>query len=203
MNRMILLDVGNMSAKAVLVDSGRFAERWKFDTKGDPEEAIGRLVETGPEGFAYSSVVPDWTGALRSMAGSGLVKRIVEAGHLSGLPFTLSVEEPEKVGPDRLCAAVGAREEHIRSHDCGNQVGTRRSGEGTRFEDASRRSRSLGDGWGRRAARSPSGSSGTSRARSRLQGPPPSSHEFLSSTVNGKGCDREGLLTEEGFHNPG
>jgi type III pantothenate kinase len=108
MNRMILLDVGNMTAKAVLIDSGRFRERWKFDTKGDPDEAISRLVETGPEGFAYSSVVPHWTGALRSMAEKGLVKRMMEASHLSGLPFTLSVEEPEKVGPDRLCAVAGA-----------------------------------------------------------------------------------------------
>lgn len=108
MKRIILLDVGNLAAKAVLVESGRFTKRWEFDTGGDPDEAIGRLVEAGPVGFAYSSVVPAWTRTLRSLSGSGAIKRIVEAGHLVEMPFDLSVEEPEKVGPDRLCAAAGA-----------------------------------------------------------------------------------------------
>lgn len=108
MNRIVLLDVGNLAAKAVLVESGRFTKRWEFDTDGDPDEAIGRLVEAAPEGFAYSSVVPAWTRALRSISGGGPIEKIVEAGLLPELPFGLSVEEPEKVGSDRLCAAAGA-----------------------------------------------------------------------------------------------
>jgi type III pantothenate kinase len=107
-NRIILLDVGNVAAKAVLVESARFTKRWRFDTAGDPGEAIERLVEAGPEGLAYSSVVPAWTGALRSIRKRELIGKIVEAGPSSGLPFGMSVEEPMGVGPDRLCAAAGA-----------------------------------------------------------------------------------------------
>jgi pantothenate kinase type III len=108
MNRIVLIDVGNLAAKAVLVESGRFTMRWEFDTGGGPEEAIGRLVEAAPQGFAYSSVVPAWTRALRSIGRNGPIEKIVEAGFMTELPFGLSVEEPEKVGPDRLCAAAGA-----------------------------------------------------------------------------------------------
>jgi type III pantothenate kinase len=108
MKRIILLDVGNIAAKAVLAESGRFTKRWRFDTAGDPEEAIERLVEAGPEGLAYSSVVPAWTGALRSVRRRDPIEKIVEAGPSSGLPFGISVEEPMGVGPDRLCAAAGA-----------------------------------------------------------------------------------------------
>lgn len=106
MKRMILLDVGNLSAKAVLVESGSFVTRWEFETAGDPDEAVERLVEASPEGFAFSSVVPSWTRALRSLPPG--IDRIIEAGHGSELPFGLSVDEPEKVGPDRLSAALGA-----------------------------------------------------------------------------------------------
>ena len=108
MNRIVLLDVGNLVAKAALVESGRFMKRWNFATEGDPDEKIGRLVEAAPEVFAYSSVVPAWTRALRSICGNSSIEKIVEAGILPELPFGLSVEEPEKVGPDRLCAAAGA-----------------------------------------------------------------------------------------------
>ena len=106
MKRLVLLDVGNLSAKGALVESGEITDRWEFVTADGPGEAVGRLVETAPEGFAYSSVVPAWTGALRALPpGMG---RVVEAGHTSDLPFGLSVDEPERVGPDRLCAALGA-----------------------------------------------------------------------------------------------
>ncbi len=107
MNRIILLDVGNIAAKAVLVESGRFTKRWRFDTEGDPKRAVEELVGAGAEGLAYSSVVPAWTGALRSAVGESRIVKIVEAGPSSGLPFDLSVDEPAGVGPDRLCAAAG------------------------------------------------------------------------------------------------
>jgi len=108
MKRMILVDAGNIAVKAVLFESGRFTRRWRFETKGDPAAAIDRLVETEPDGLAYSSVVTAWTEALRSVREKGLVGGMVEAGHRSDLPFALSVDEPERVGPDRLCAAAGA-----------------------------------------------------------------------------------------------
>ena len=94
--------------------SGRFARRWRFETSAGPGEAIARIAETASDGLAYSSVVPAWTEALRAMGPEGLAGRIVEAGHRSELPFTLSVEEPEAVGPDRLCAAAGAWAEGAR-----------------------------------------------------------------------------------------
>lgn len=114
MNRMILLDVGNATVKAVLVESGRFTRRWRFETDGDPGEAMERLIEAGAQGLAYSSVVPAWTEALRSIGAGDFEEGIVEAGHLSGFPFVLSVREPEKVGPDRLCAVAGAWSEGSR-----------------------------------------------------------------------------------------
>ncbi len=108
MKRILLIDVGNIAAKAVLVESGRFTKRWRFDTAAGPEKAVGNLIDEGPDGLAFSCVVPEWTVALRSLDGRGQVAKVVEAGPFSDLPFDLSVEEPAKVGPDRLCAAAGA-----------------------------------------------------------------------------------------------
>ena len=108
MKRIILLDVGNMSAKAVLVESGRFTERWRFDTAEGPEAAVEIVAGAEPRALAFSSVVPAWSEALRSMEGRAPIGKIVEAGPSSDLPFEISVEESGGVGPDRLCAAAGA-----------------------------------------------------------------------------------------------
>ena len=108
MRRVMLIDVGNRSVKAVLVRSGEFDTRWSFDTSKDPKGAVAGLLEAEPEEIAYSSVVPVWTSVLRSITQKGWTGRMLEAGSGSDLPFGLSVEEPAGIGSDRLCAALGA-----------------------------------------------------------------------------------------------
>jgi type III pantothenate kinase len=104
---ILLIDVGNHSVKAALVDSDRFLKRWTFSAEGVGRRLSDLLTETGTLGIAYSSVVPEWTAALRDLPAMRGIK-VVEAGPNSNLPFVLSVDEPEKVGSDRICAAVGA-----------------------------------------------------------------------------------------------
>jgi type III pantothenate kinase len=59
------------------------------------------------EGAAYSSVVPEWSAAIpRALRAAG-VRRIVAAGSRIEMPFSLAVDAPDRVGPDRIAAAAG------------------------------------------------------------------------------------------------
>ncbi len=108
MSGVLVLDRGNYSLKGALIVSGAIVKRWERRTV-DEWGAIGEILNTSlPEGVAFSSVVPRWTsnfiGELRKRG----IEQVVEVNAGISLPFRLLVEEPERVGPDRLSAAAGA-----------------------------------------------------------------------------------------------
>jgi type III pantothenate kinase len=105
---ILVLDVGNHSLKAALSRSGRFLGRWTVERK-DVVRMLPRILsEAGPEGIAYSSVVSSLTEELARVLTSTGCRKVVAVDHRSDIPFELSVEEPATLGPDRICAAVGA-----------------------------------------------------------------------------------------------
>ncbi len=82
------------------------AGRKRRSSKAGAKSAPGR-PRPCIEGAAFSSVVPEWRASiLRSLRAAG-VRRIVAAGPRIELPFSLLVDSPERLGPDRVAAAAG------------------------------------------------------------------------------------------------
>jgi type III pantothenate kinase len=108
MSGVLVLDRGNYSLKGALIESGTIVKRWErrsIDERG----AIGEILNSSsPEGVAFSSVVPRWTSSFIGELRKRGIEQVVEVSAGISLPFRLLVEEPEKVGPDRLSAAAGA-----------------------------------------------------------------------------------------------
>jgi len=105
--KILALDRGNYALKAALLESGIIMRRWR-ETEAHPEKTIRRiLAECTPSGVVFSSVVPAWTmGVMRVLEKIDIGPVVaVEAG--IKLPFELAVDAPEKLGPDRICAAAG------------------------------------------------------------------------------------------------
>ena len=74
--------------------------------KGRAQSARGRRPPC-IEGAAFSSVVPQWRAAISRALRAAGVRRIVAAGPRIALPFSLLVDSPERLGPDRIAAAAG------------------------------------------------------------------------------------------------
>lgn len=110
MSGILLLDGGNYSLKAALFESGSLVRRWTLEAGGG-EGSIGEILNScSPDGVAFSSVVPSWTDGLKEELESRGMDEWLEVGSDISLPFELKLKGPEKVGPDRLCAAAGAVE---------------------------------------------------------------------------------------------
>lgn len=104
MSRVLAIDRGNDSVKGALFEDGRIVTRW--GTESAAGEIARWAAESKPDGAVVSSVVREWTGLCGSALRGEGVGRIIIAGHDSPWPFTLKIERPETVGPDRLCAAA-------------------------------------------------------------------------------------------------
>ena len=105
MTRILAIDRGNASIKGALIEDGHIGPRWSTD---DPGDVVSWLEESRPDGAAVSSVVGGWAAECAALLERGGVKTVVIASHDSPWPFTLGLENPGTVGPDRLCAAAGA-----------------------------------------------------------------------------------------------
>ncbi len=105
---ILTVDRGNHSLKAALFENGKISMRWTMPGEAGRNDIARILEEASPSGVAFSSVVPGWTEVFRDELNRRNIDGIVEAGAGIRLPFRLLVDEPERVGPDRLCAACGA-----------------------------------------------------------------------------------------------
>jgi type III pantothenate kinase len=107
MAKILALDRGNYALKAALLESAAVSRRWG-ENASHPERTIRRVLEEcTPSGVVLSSVVPAWTmGVLRVLAKLD-VGPVVVVNAAVKLPFELRVDAPEKLGPDRICAAAG------------------------------------------------------------------------------------------------
>ncbi len=121
MNGILLLDRGNHSLKTALSVSGKIVKKWRIEaTPGGfmsecevdetlPGEILRQIMDAGcPSAAAVSSVVPRWTANIGEyLAGCGIPDVLI-AGSGAKLPFSLLVDQPERLGADRISAACGA-----------------------------------------------------------------------------------------------
>ena len=104
---ILLLDRGNHSLKAAVLDSGRLVERF-MDRSDDNSALIDEIVSKySPGGAAVSSVVQSWSESTLKLLDTIFPGRVVNAGDGVRLPFDLLVDNPGSLGPDRICAACG------------------------------------------------------------------------------------------------
>jgi type III pantothenate kinase len=104
MSRVLVIDRGNHSVKGALYGDGRIVDRWQSD--GTAEDIAGWAADSKPDGAAVSSVVGEWNVLCGKALRNSGIDRILFAAHDSPWPFALDVENPETIGPDRLCAAA-------------------------------------------------------------------------------------------------
>ena len=123
MSGILCLDRGNRVLKGALFRGGEIVERWRIDSDDHAEAVRSILDASSPAGIAFSSVIPGWTGVLKKLCAHGM--KVLEAGTGLELPFELLIDEPGKLGTDRLAAACGARALGLRDAvivDCGTAV---------------------------------------------------------------------------------
>jgi type III pantothenate kinase len=115
---ILAFDVGNTSVKCAVLVRGRWQRLARVATR--PVEHLGhRLAEGFPEGKArsmrpqrcvVSSVCPAADDAVASFSRGLGVGKVEFFGRDLPVPINTKVREPEKVGTDRLLAALAARE---------------------------------------------------------------------------------------------
>jgi type III pantothenate kinase len=107
MTRLLVLDRGNDSLKGALIESDKIVRRWYIGR--EDEENLEQIIDSErPNGVAVSSVIGSWTVETRRILEAAGTEKVLFAGNESPLPFNLEVENPEKVGSDRLCVATAA-----------------------------------------------------------------------------------------------
>ena len=104
MSRVLVIDRGNASVKGALFEDGRIIDRWRVE--GTAGETAAWAAESRPGGAAVSSVIGEWNESCGSVLRSEGIENVIFASHDSPWPFTLDIENPETIGPDRLCAAA-------------------------------------------------------------------------------------------------
>ncbi|MBN1165187.1 MAG: type III pantothenate kinase [Candidatus Krumholzibacteriota bacterium] len=104
---VLTLDRGNFYLKAALFSGNSLIQRWRCGG-GGLEQLSGILEKNQPEGLIFSSVIQEWSGELLALLKEAGVERILRVGPELRYPFKLDIDNPETVGPDRLCAACGA-----------------------------------------------------------------------------------------------
>ena len=118
---LLVADIGNSSTVLGLrADDGTIARRWriKSETERTPDElgVILRILLDGApsdlgEGY-IASVVPPLTGIFIEAARRHLGIGVGEFGYRPELGIRLDVEEPDRVGPDRVANTLAAHLEH-------------------------------------------------------------------------------------------
>ena len=104
MSRVLTIDRGNYAVKGALFEDGRIVDRWKAE--GKAEDIAEWATGSKSDGAAVSSVVGEWNGPCESALRSAGIENIIFAAHDSPWPFVLDIDNPETIGPDRLCAAA-------------------------------------------------------------------------------------------------
>lgn len=110
----VCIDVGNTSVKVTLFGPGGI-ETLAVERTREPGAArriermlrAGRRAPPGGVDAILCTVVPEMGTVLSGVVRSALGVKPFSIRHTRVLPFTLAVEQPSKVGPDRLCAAAG------------------------------------------------------------------------------------------------
>lgn len=118
---LLVADIGNSSTVLGLrSDDGSIVRRWRIRSETDrtPDElgVVLRILlhgaETDIEAGCIASVVPPLTGVFAEAARHHLGIGVEEFGFRPELGIRLDVEEPERVGPDRVANTLAAHLEH-------------------------------------------------------------------------------------------
>ena len=120
---LLAIDVGNTQIALGLFRENQLVGHWRFGTRPErtPDEMRWELLGVLElDGFAprdvggvcLSSVVPEVTATLRSVAPALTVGEIVvvEPGVRTGMPIL--IDNPHEVGADRIVNSLAARERH-------------------------------------------------------------------------------------------
>lgn len=104
---ILAVDIGNSAIKAALFVDGRIESRYIFS---EPEDlsSIGTAGILKDCRIAVCSVVPDELDAALAALGKSAAGEALIIDSSSPFPFAILVENPERTGVDRLCAACGA-----------------------------------------------------------------------------------------------
>lgn len=110
---LVLMDIGNSSVKvATWLDGKRGEARTVATTAEDAAPLMKTLWESLPENagraVAVCSVCPPLLAELRVYANRNAIDPLLVVGDDLPAPIAADVNEPEKVGTDRLCAAAAA-----------------------------------------------------------------------------------------------
>lgn len=110
---LVLMDIGNSSIKAATWLDGKRGEARTVATTAEEAVAVMKtLWEALPEnvarGVALCSVCPPVLAEIRAAASSHAMEPLLVIGEDIPAPIAADVNEPEKVGTDRLCAAAAA-----------------------------------------------------------------------------------------------
>ncbi len=104
MSRILAIDRGNYAVKGALFEDGRIIGRWKAEATA--EDIAGWAMESKSDGASVSSVVGEWNVHCESALRSAGIENMIFAAHDSPWPFVLDIDNPETIGPDRLCAVA-------------------------------------------------------------------------------------------------
>jgi len=103
--KVLTVDKGNTNCKFALFKNGEIAE-CGIENSIDGLEAL--VKKFGPDWISFSSVVPGWSSEIKKILKLlGFSYR--ELNSNVKLPFKLLVDEPQRIGPDRIALACGAR----------------------------------------------------------------------------------------------
>jgi len=120
---LMVVDVGNSTIECGLVYGQEIVDSFRFQTYSATSiDSLTESIDRGLEGtsrtlhsvreIAVSSVVPDVTKIVSAFTSDGLRQPPVILDPSMPLGLTLEVEQPEKVGMDRILGALAARAHH-------------------------------------------------------------------------------------------
>lgn len=113
---LLIVEIGNshVSVATYLGDSVRTLQRFAHDQipamLDHADEAWQALDEEHVKAIAMGSVVPSILETVREKIGERIDSPIFVVGEVLHRPMSLAVEQPEKVGIDRICSAAAAYE---------------------------------------------------------------------------------------------
>jgi len=118
---LIAIDIGNTNINIALFldNEEKFIESIAGKSKKELEDCLKKAWEEIPVSksskekkrdgvIVVSSVKPEWTEIIREIAKESLNEKVYIIGKEIPLPISLWVDEPEKVGTDRVVAAAAA-----------------------------------------------------------------------------------------------
>lgn len=118
---LLAIDIGNTTISVGLFLEG--SEKFIETVGGDTEDKLTALLEKSWSKIPFSksakekikdgavvvsSVKPEWTKMVKQLVKERLGEKIIVIGEDIPLPITMAVDEPKKVGVDRVVAAAAA-----------------------------------------------------------------------------------------------